>query len=257
MRHRQETPSMNTSSSASLLSVVFAPGTRPDAAALRAAGADGTYGGFAVTLEAKADGSDWAELLASGMAFDCHGIKPGSAASLPPATTRLGLSELPLGEAIALQPSPHIASGVALQPVIRVLLALASDLAHLPGALAVCWHPAECWMDPAYFTRITADWLGGGAFPALGLTALQRDADGGLASKGLAFFIGQELVLAPKLGLSAEAMAKLAIRLIDTLLTLGPVVEPRALELDRQPPVLLVPDANGTCLAVTPPLHVH
>jgi hypothetical protein len=248
---------MNGPSSTALLSVVFAPRARPDAAALRAAGADAAATGFAVTLEAKAELANWTELLASGLTFDCLGIAPGSAGAQPPGGTLLGLATLPAGEAITLQPGPHVASGAALLPVIRTLLALASDLARLPGVQAVCWHPAETWMAPAYFARIAADWLGGGAFPALGFTALTRDPAGGLASTGLTFFVGQELVLDPKLGLPPEAMAKLAIRLIDTLITLGPVVAPREFELEGQPLVLLVPNASVTRLTVSPPLHVR
>ena len=248
---------MNSPGSPALLSLVFAPGARPDAAALRALGAGQAATGFAVTLEATAEGDLWAELLASGLTFDCHGLAPGPAAQAPAATTLLGLVAAPVGEAISLQPGPHIASGASLQPVVRVLLALASDLALLPGVQAVCWHPAECWMAPEYFTRIASDWLSGGAFPALGLTALTRDAAGGLASHGLAFFVGQELALSPDLALSPEAMAQLAIRLIDTLITLGPIIEPRELELEGQPPMLLIPNANVTRLTITRPLHVR
>jgi hypothetical protein len=254
---RQKAPSMNGPSSTALLSVVFATGFRPDAAALRVAGAAPTASGFAVTLQAKAELIDWAELLASGLTFDCHGIAPGPTAPEPPDGTLLGLSAAPAGEAITLHPGPHIAGGAALLPVIRMLLALASDLARLPGVQAVCWHPAKTWMAPDYFARIAADWLGGGAFPALGLTALTRDSEGGLSTTGLNFFVEQELTVPPKHGLSAEGMAKLAIRVIDTLVTLGPVVEPRALELDGQLPVLLVPDASGSRLTVSPPLNAR
>ena len=247
---------MNAPSSSSLISVLFAPGTRPDASALRSAGAVRTEGGFAVTLEAKAEGEDWAELLASGLTFDCRGIRPGPAGSPPPNGTLLGLSDQPAGEAITLQPGPHIASGVTLQPVLRVLLALAADLVRLPGVVAVYWHPAQSWMAPDYFTRIAADWLSGGAFPALGLTTLVRDPAGGVTSKGLAFLIGQELELSTDLGLAPEALAKLAVRLIDTLYTLGPVVEPREFALDGQPTVLAVPQHGGLLLKIAPPLRV-
>lgn len=247
---------MNAPSSSSLISVLFAPGTRPDAAGLRDAGALSKAGGFAVTLEAKSEGEDWAELLASGLTFDCRGFTPGPAASPPPNGTLLGLSEQPAGEAITLQPGPHIASGVALQPVLRVLLALAADLARLPGVVAVCWHPAESWMAPEYFARIAADWLGGGAFPALGLTSLLRDPAGGAKSKGLAFLVGQELELSAELDLPPEALAKLAVRLIDTLYALGPVLEPREFALGGQPTVLAVPLHGGLLLKIAPPLNV-
>ncbi len=247
---------MTNSSNQLLLSLVFAPGTRPDVALLRRSGAGGADG-FAVTLEAVDEQDHWAELLASGLTFDCHGLAPGSAPDLFVAATLLGLASAPLGEAIALQPGPHIASGASLLPVVQVLLTLAAELAKLPGVQAVCWHPAECCMSPDYFARIVADWRAGGAFPALGLTALIRQDDGALASRGLNFFLGQELLLSSELGLAPEAAGKLAIRLIDQLVALGAVIEPRAFALAGQPEVLALPDRSGTLLAITRPLHVR
>ncbi|WP_260923592.1 hypothetical protein [Novosphingobium sp. 9] len=61
--------------------------------------------------------------------------------------------------------------------------------------VAVGWGPAETLMDPSYFARIVMNWLGGGAFPVLGLTAIAVASDGSVASRGLAHFTGQELQL--------------------------------------------------------------
>ena len=230
---------------------------RPDAAALKVCGSAERSAGFGVTLVAQAEGGDWAELLASGLTFDCHGLAPGPAAAPAAGTTLLGLESVPAGEAITLQPGPHIASGAALLPVVRVLLGLVADLARMPRVQAVCWHPAACWMEPAYFAGLAADWLGGGAFPALGLTALIRDAQGGVASQGLAFFIGQELHLSTDLKLAPDAAARLAIRLIDQLIVIGPIIEPRVFALEGQPRVLVKPDRVGTILSITRLPHVR
>ena len=48
-------------------------------------------------------------------------------------------------------------------------------------------------MAPAYFMSAVRAWLVGGAFPALGLTALREEQDGALHSEGLALFTGYEV----------------------------------------------------------------
>ncbi len=246
---------MNSPSSTVLLSVVFAAGDRPDGVRLAAAAKHSAAHGFAVSLEGVGEHGNWAELLSSGLTFDCHGIAPGPAAAGPPFSKLLGLTGAPIGEAISLQPGPHIAGGAALRPVVRALLALGCDLARMPGAIAVCWHPSGCAMDPAYFNRIASDWLAGGPFPALGLTAVSPSADGGLRTEGLSFFIGQELELAPVDSLRDEEQARLAIRLIDALVAIGPLMEPRAFAFEGQPAVRVSPIQGGQTLHAAPERH--
>ncbi len=146
-----------------------------------------------------------AELLVQGLTFDCVGLAPGDSAASPEQGALLGLKQFPAGEALSLQPGPHIAAGAALLPVTQALLGLGAALARLPGVLAVCWHPAQAWMEPDYFQTIASDWIKGGAFPALGLATLHPLPDGGFRSHGLAFFIGQELRLEARLNLSPAA----------------------------------------------------
>lgn len=124
-------------------------------------------------------------------------------------------------EGLLLMPGPHIAAGPALMPVVRVMCGLAARLATLDGVRAVCWRPAGSWIEPGYFARTVSAWLEGGAFPALGLTALVRTADGGLESEGLCFFIGQELRVEPVAGELASATARIAVRALDMLVRAG------------------------------------
>jgi hypothetical protein len=234
-----------------LLSLNFASGSRPALAALTALGAAEGPAHFVVTHAAQDGAVHWAELLSSGLTFDCLGLAPGAAIGESPCNTLLGLKSLPAGEAIALRPGPHIADGAALQPVLRVLLALADSLATLPGVAAVCWWPSQSAMEPKYFRRIVQDWLSGGAFPALGLTTLEVLPDGALNSRGLNFFVGQELAVQPGVAAKPEQCAQLAVRLIDRLITEGALSEPRAFAFDGLPPVIVAPVDGGRMLRVT------
>lgn len=240
-----------------LLSIVFAEGKRPDHAALvryaaDRAGAGYGYGYVVTHAAADEEAHNWAELLVSGLGFDCLGLAPGPAAQLPPIGPVFGLNSVLVGESISLQPGPHITAGAALPPVVRTLLGLAAALSSLPAVGAVCWHPAGAWMEPQYFQKITADWLQGGVFPALGLTVLQRTGDGAMVSQGLSFFIGQDLRIEPTAAASPEIAARLAVRLIDHLILCGPIREPQAVMLDGLEPVLAVPLDHGTTLSIRP-----
>lgn len=210
-----------------VLSLIFAKGHRPDCAAVSALAeaSEGDSPRFAIS-HVPAGQADWLELLLSGMAIDCHGLAPGPAAAAPLPGAMLGLGALPDGEAISLHPGPHLADAAALLPVVRAVAVLAAQLAALPGLVAVCWNPAQSWMAPAYFRKVIGDWLAGGPFPALGLTSLHRTAQGGMDSRGLAFFTGQELSLPAALGRNPADQARIAVRLINELVGRDPLVEP-------------------------------
>lgn len=239
-----------------LLSLIFAAGQRPDFAAMAALGAAAGDDGFAsIALGSGVAAIVGAELLVQGLTFDCFGLAPGAAMADPAQGTLLGLQACPAGEALSLQPGPHIAAGAALLPVTRALLGLGAVLARLPGVAAVVWHPAKAWMEPEYFRTISNDWIKGGAFPALGLAVLLAAPDGGFRSQGLAFFTGQELQLDPRLNLSPERMAQLAIRLIDQLVLDGRVNEPRVIALAGMPQISVVPVEDGHTVLIRPQLR--
>lgn len=218
---------------AAVLSLVYAPGQRPSLEALaglterEAAGLSFAISHVASDRDASSNlstgGAVWAELLASGLTYDCRGLAPGDPAFRPGKGAMLGLHDIPAGEAISLEPAPHLAEGRGMLPVVKVLAGLGAELAHLPGLNGVYWEPARCWMAPKYFRGVVAEWLGGGAFPALGLTSLQRGNDGAMVSAGLEFLIGQELRFEPDRRLVPAAVARIAMRLIHSLIESGPL----------------------------------
>lgn len=195
----------------------------------------------------------WVEVLASGLTFDLAGLEPGPALAPPDARHFFGLPRDSDGfvfEAIALFPGPHLVGAGALIPVVRTMAAIVSTLAIKLGALAVCWEPAGSWMDVQYFSRIIAGWSAGGAFPALGLTGIERTQDGGVESDGLAFFIGQELRIESRRGEAAAETVKLATRVIDHLINKGAIFEREALVGPGGEPLMAEPSPDGKFLQV-------
>jgi hypothetical protein len=210
---------------AAVLSLVYASGQRPTLGALAELTArPGAMQHFSISHMPQGD-AVWAELLSAGLTYDCRGLAPGEPAPPPGRGTMLGLPEIPEGEAITLEPAPHLAEGRGLLPVVKVLAGVGAELAHLPGLTGVFWQPARCWMTAKYFRGVVAEWLGGGAFPALGLTALQREKDGAMVSAGLDFLIGQELRFEPDRRLVPAAIARIAMRVIHSLIESGPQLE--------------------------------
>ena len=135
-------------------------------------------------------------------------------------------------------------------PVVRILAGIGAELAQLPGLGGVFWQPAQCWMAPKYFRGVVAEWLGGGAFPALGLTALQRDSNGAMVSVGLDFLIGQELRFEPDRRLVAAAVARIAMRLIHSLIESGPLTQPADFSGPDGERLRLEPIKNGRQLRI-------
>jgi len=199
------------------------------------------------------DAEGWVEILASGLTFDLAGLTPAAASAPSPAHYRFGLSaEIavePL-EVVTLLPGLNISSGAAMIPVVRVMAGLALRLAIEPGVKAVVWGPARSWMEPGYFRRTIEAWLAGGAFPALGLTALERTADGGMESIGLTFFIGTEVRIEPLAGEPAALTMKLAVRVIDLLVRNGAITEPLRLTGPDGEGLLAEPGSNGAPVRV-------
>jgi hypothetical protein len=208
------------------LSLLFANGKRPSANDIERLLASSDISGAAahVSYRPPDDTEGLLELLVSGLTFDLCGLAPASALALPPRAHDFGLDlrgrESGL-EAITLVPGHHLSGGFAMIPVVQAMLGLAGHIALPLAVEAVCWHPARSWMDPQYFSRVALGWLSGGAFPALGLTALEH-TDEGVRSEGLAFFTGQELLVLRRKGDEAADLAKLAVRIIDYMVANGP-----------------------------------
>lgn len=186
------------------------------------------------------------ELLLNGLTFDLRGLTPAAPTGPPPIRHRYGLAadaDVSPAEAVALAPGPHLGAGRAMPPVIRGAAALAASLAELEGVREVCWHAAGSAVGRDLFVTSVAAWLGGGAFPALGLTSLFASGGGRLCSEGLTLFIGQELCVEPGGGSPADD-AKLALRLIDRLVAHGRVTAPAVWPLDATSELRLEPDKS-------------
>lgn len=193
---------------------------RPDVdAVLRTAARPADSTAFMVSYMPEPD-EGWLELLAMGLTYDISGLAPHAAAPAVLPEHFYGIEAASGGElteAVRLVPGEHIVTGRMMLPVLRILAGLGAELARLPGLRAVGWEPAQSWMAPAYFMSAIRAWLSGGAFPALGLTSLQRNADGTMATVGLSLFTGLEVELAPLAGEAAQDAAKLMARTIHQL----------------------------------------
>jgi hypothetical protein len=205
--------------------LLFAAGARPSASDVARLLATSAPGGQAATVSHRpSDDHGWLELLASGLTFDLRGLAPSVAAPMPAVGHVYGLpadiAKFDF-EAISLAPGQHVAAGANLMPVIRTLIGLAANLALQLPITAICWNPAQSWMEPKYFGRVVVSWLSGGPFPVLGLTGVHRLPDGVLESSGLAFFTGQELRVPEREGEPGSETVRLAARLIDRLVQHG------------------------------------
>ncbi len=241
---------LDTAQSDSGLCLLFAAGTRPSVEDVERLFADaGQRLATAARISSRRGMAEgWLELLASGLTFDLTGMIPGAAMPRPRARHFFGLSPQAAEgefEAISLLPGPHLAGGEAMLPVIRIMAGVASALADGLQCRAVCWRPAGCWMDTGYFARIAEGWSAGGAFPALGLTGIERTQDGGVESDGLAFFIGQELRVEARRGEGAADTVKLAVRVIDHLVRHGPLAAREDLAGPDGEALLAEPSADG------------
>ena len=210
---------------------------------------------FAISHRPKA-AEGWLELLANGLTFDLSGLAPDAADALPEMAYQYGMEATAAAisfEAITLRPSAHLAGGGNLLPVVRSMAGVAAALVALPNISGICWRPARSLMGPAYFARVIDGWLAGGAFPALGLTALARDLDGGLRSEGLSFFTGQELRIEPLSGASSSQDGKIAVRLIHSLVGAAAVTTPCEFTGPEGERLRVEPSGNGRFLRIWRP----
>lgn len=143
-------------------------------------------------------------------------------------------------EVMVLRRGPHLVSGSNSLPVNRAMLALACDFVrHFDDLLAVGWGPAGSVIGRRFFESVTSAWLAGGPFPALGLVAFIETPDGALQSKGLSFWIGQELRIEPPLSGDRVAATRLGVRIVNHLVLAGGLeVEERITAPDGAPLVL-------------------
>lgn len=237
---------------------MFRAGERPDVAAIRRMTAAAE--GWTISHdpgEGKGSGSakrPWLELLIGGMTFDLGGIAPGPAFAAADLRNRF---EVPgdfaetLAEALSLSPGPHLAGGRATIPVVRAQAALGAELIHrLPNVVAIAWTPARALLGREFFLSLADNWLAGGPFPALGLTAFRQMLGGAIQSEGLAFFTGQELHFDNALFPDPAAAVRLGLRLVNDLVGNPPLTEPTSLTGPDGSAIELKPSGNARFLRV-------
>ncbi|MGF7153192.1 hypothetical protein [Novosphingobium gossypii] len=219
------------------LTLTFRAGERPDADAIARVIAASREAGLPASISHRPPGAaHWLELLASGLTFDLNGLAPGAPGPVANSQQEWGFEGSgPVGgETIELVPSGHIAGGAGILPVLRTMMGLAANLVLELPVQSVGWGAAQTAMEPRYFCRAVLNWLGGGPFPGLGLTALLPAQDGSIASRGLAHFTGQEMQLEGRAGEAPADTAKLAVRVIDRLVTMGRLAAPVRIDAGDQ-----------------------
>ena len=145
--------------------------------------------------------------------------------------------------AVTIAASPGFSTQFDPVEMLRDQCALALDLLDTE-AVGVFWSGAGCLMGADYFRRMAGIWIDGGAFPALGLTALTRDGSGAMVSEGLDLLAGQEVSVFPGQGMDVPDQARLAIRMIDFLVREGPIQQDQTIDVDGFGPVRVRVDAN-------------
>ena len=224
--------------------LLFARGQRPSVSDFHKLSLQ--QGQFAVTLDGSDPGGEgsWAELLANGLTFDLAGLAPGAPSEAVAGGHLFGLAgdfDPALYECVTLSPGPHLISGGPMVPVLRCLAWLAAEMAAMDHLCAIAWQPAGSLCEPGYFRDVVMRWIGGGAFPGLGLTTLIPRADGSLQSKGLELFTGQELVLETDPAMDPAQAGKVALRLLHWLVENGRVTETMSLTGPSGETLLLEP----------------
>lgn len=228
-----------TGTRATGLALLYAPGDRPTSRAIdELVGNAGMHTAAASISHRAPDGDGWLELVAGGLTFDLRGLAPAAPVQVPAVSHAYGFGEdapdPATCESVDLVASEHIAAGGAQPAVVRRMVGLAADLALQTGALGLAWRPAQTLMEPRYFARIVLAWLGGGGFPALGLTAIDPAADGSVLTAGLGWFIGSEMQLEGRAGESRAQTFKLAVRLVDLLVRTGGLDAPLEIPADGE-----------------------
>lgn len=240
--------------SATGVALLFAPGTRPSLEQLDQFLTQGPGKALGARITHREDAvGGWVEFLSSGLTFDLRGLAPAPPAPSPQIVQRIGIAPtVPVEsfDAMELVPGPHLSGGQAMLPVVRMLVGFAFALSAQLGARAVCWLPAMSCMDSGYFGRVVTEWLDGGPFPALGLTAI-LPVEGGFTSKGLEFFLGQEVILDAAPGEEPNQTVKLLVRVIDSMVSGGKIEESEEMWGPAGEPLLATPSQDGRVVRVS------
>ena len=150
-----------------------------------------------------------------------------------------------------IRPGVHILEAAGTVPVLKGLLGIARDfIQHFEQVEAVVWPHSASVIGRRFFGSTVTVYLEGGAFPALGLVALQDSVDGGLQSVGLSHVTGQEVRIEPDLASDKLIATRLAVRLINQLVLTGPVERVEELVAPDGRVIRIEPSPNGPFVRV-------
>ncbi|MEP5939111.1 MAG: hypothetical protein ABJ239_12350 [Erythrobacter sp.] len=196
------------------------------------------------------------QISRNGLVFDLVCRPDQSTAKLPSRLNRYDCAaEIDLSSAATLEllPGKHINQGAHALPIMRSFMELSRDMVQrLEGVDAVIWPPANSLIGRRYFDSSVSAWLQDGTFPPLGLVSFNEGEDGDFASKGLSYFIGQELSLAASLMDDPASPNGLCSRLVNQLILSGAVGEPQAMVAPDGRRLTLNASTDGTNIMVHP-----
>lgn len=122
--------------------------------------------------------------------------------------------------------------------------------ASLAACRGVCWAASGTVIGRKGFVELVGRWQDGGAFPAQLVTSLKAGLGGGIETRGLSYFTGQELRVEPA-SFSEEGQGSLlALRLASQLIYRGTLEVPEQAISPDGTPLRLEPSANGRFVRV-------
>lgn len=169
-------------------SLLFAESTFPEAEMLARLFEIGETPGIPARVCHRSSDGNCLEVLVSGLTVEVRRLGVKSNVQLHGSVQLYGFAEGLPGDPfgiIEIAPGRHIAAGAQLLPVIETVASLAANIALNLPATGVDWHSAGTRVEPRFFSQSVLNWLAGGPFPALGLTALVPGPESSVSSRGL------------------------------------------------------------------------
>ena len=239
-RSDNDSAARNTVRSSGALLIHFAANRVPSAETVRDAlqAADGVS--LSIDRSSSPDGAQsgddrdvdpgFIEVVGSGVSADLTGfVTPAAAERNAASTTYPRADSDPIREpesfgALALSPGPHLSGPVMNASILKTLCRMALALGReLPGTVGYGWSDGATFHFPDAFGDALANWEEGGRFPVDLFVGFRSDLDGGLSSRGLHVFTGQEIRLDPPLVADPSEGRRLAARLAEQLIPIGKI----------------------------------
>lgn len=196
----------------------------------------------------------WLGLQQHGLTFDCSGLAPGPAERMPPVRDWLGIAVDDRAErlrCVGLALGPHLRGGQTSPPILRGLLGLARQMAdRFSACRGICWAASGTVTERTVFSEFVSRWEEGSVFPAQLVTSLAAGLGGGIESRGLAYFTGQELRIEPGAYSEEGQGALLALRLVSQLIYRGRLEAAEEAVAPDGSSIRLEPSPNGRFVRV-------